>query len=221
MLKECTHKNTIIIAFVASFYNDAIWGKIRDWAKSKDIGFIHHLSTREDGVNLIKEYVDQFTKEAKEREDEKENPKPPKVESMYFDEEEEEEPKPRKSKYQYPECIFIFDDISKELRSLDYATFLKSSRHWHIRTISSSQNVKDLLPEARDQIKIWILFGGLKKERLETIWQGFENEISFDDFLEIYYKATAKKYNFLYVAPEDADFRHNFTHRFNIPEKYL
>jgi hypothetical protein len=56
-----------VIAFTASLYNDPLWNHIEKQIEKKDIDFEGHVSLHEDGVNLLRDYVDEFTEEAKAR----------------------------------------------------------------------------------------------------------------------------------------------------------
>ena len=49
-----------------------------------------------------------------------------------------------------PECIFIFDDMSAELRKEDINCLLKKHRHYKCKIILSSQSTTDLNPSSRN-----------------------------------------------------------------------
>src|ERR1700679_1718375 len=57
LLKECAGKNTKIIAFVSSIWNDENWVEIRRYFEHKGIWFEPHLSFKEDGHDLLAAYV--------------------------------------------------------------------------------------------------------------------------------------------------------------------
>src|SRR6185437_11733738 len=66
--------------------------------------------------------------------------------------------KERVSKYQAPEYIIIFDDLSSELKSRSLLSLLKFNRHFKSKLIISSQWLHDLLPESRKQIDLFLIF---------------------------------------------------------------
>src|SRR4051812_44846524 len=53
LMKECVGKNTVIIAFVSTLYNDPNWLEIMKYFKKKGIAFEGHTSIIEDGVNHL------------------------------------------------------------------------------------------------------------------------------------------------------------------------
>jgi hypothetical protein len=63
---------------------------------------------------------------------------------------EEQEPKQKKDKKIAPEIIFVFDDLSTELRDNDISTLIKKHRHFKTKVIYSSQYVNDLTPDSRN-----------------------------------------------------------------------
>ena len=86
----------------------------------------------------------------------------PKEKSILDSDSEEEEPK-RKSKYQSPEYIFIFDDLSTELKSSTIPRLLKVNRHFLCKTLISSQWWNDLHPMSRKQADYFICFEATRK----------------------------------------------------------
>jgi hypothetical protein len=140
----------------------------------------------------------------------------------FLDKDDKEEEKPKKSKYSYPKIIIIFDDISDELRNSDYNTLLKQARHYEIKTITSSQYLKDLLPSSRLQIRGWILFMNLSDRQLEELHRCLALRLPFEVFLELYKHATIPtKKNpkpFMYFLPKIEEYRKGLTHRYLIPE---
>ena len=211
MLKRCAGKKTKIIAFVSTIYNDQNWNSIRIYFKKKKISFTSYTSIFEN-QDLLQTYVDELTKEAEERE--KKDTKEIDIyqSCLMFDNSDTES----EEEYQTPKYIFIFDDLSNEIKTNSYDTLLKKARHFEILTITSSQNLKDLSPSSRNQIRIWILFQNLNDERLKTIYDAISSVIPYEQFKKMYKYATKEKYNFFYIAPRCSDFRINFNKQFVI-----
>jgi len=138
-------------------------------------------------------------------------------------EESEEKVKPKKSKYLAPDYILVFDDIAEELKMRVYQELLKKSRHFLIKTITSTQYLKDIGPATRTQIRLWLIFRGQSMEKLDEIYKALEPPVSFDMFVSMYKDAVKPtKENpkpFLY-ATKGGDFRKCFNEKYNIPDEY-
>lgn len=219
ILKTCSGKNTKIIAFVSTLFNDDSWHVIKKYCKDNKIEFIGHTSIYEDDKDLLSEYVEQYTQEAKKREKKEEDDtsiitlEESLMDKYLFCDPEELE---IKEKCQYPKTIFIFDDLANEIRCKKYENLLKKSRHFHILTITCSQDLKDVSPAAKGQIRIWLLFKNLNPERLQNIYDAISCNIPFEKFKSMYEYATREKYNFFYIDHRNGVYRVNFNKQFNI-----
>ena len=134
---------------------------------------------------------------------------------MLFDDEEQEKPE-KKQKKIGPDIIFVFDDLSTNLRDPDVSELIKMHRHFRTKVLVSSQYPNDMLPDARNNIDFWILFSGHSEEKLLTIFRNCDLKITFDLFKALYENATAKKYNFLYVNKPRNEFRKNFNLEYDL-----
>ena len=94
----------------------------------------------------------------------------------------------KKCKYQAPEYIIIFDDLSSELKSQSLLTLLKKNRHFKTKLIISSQWVHDLLPESRKQLDLFMIFKGFPDAKLSEIHKDCDSGIPFETFCKIYKK---------------------------------
>jgi hypothetical protein len=218
IIQQCAGKKTKIVAFVSTIFNDENWAVIKEWCRKKRISFTPHISIFEGKKDLLQEYVLELTKKAEEKEKLRNTPIDPYESCIMFDNDDEDEEEEDK-KYQYPEYIFIFDDLSDEIRTTSYNTLLKKSRHFGIMTITGTQDVKDMLPATRNQIRIWLLYPDLPPDRLDSIYNTLGRKINFSQFEQMYKYATKQPYNFLYIAPRNADYRINFDRRYILPEK--
>ena len=120
--------------------------------------------------------------------------------------------KPRRSKYQSPEYIIVFDDLSNELKSRTLLGLLKKNRHFKTKLIISSQWINDLLPESRKQIDLFLIFKGFPERKLTEIYKDCDSGLPFDTFYKLYKKATKKPYSFLYIGSDS--YRCNFDKQF-------
>lgn len=239
LLKECVGKDTCIVAFVSTLYNDEKWNYIRRSFEKKGVEFLGYNSIFEEGENQLKEIVHELEVKAKEREEEEDkNEKEEEPVDLikllrtaqgfqdYMEkEEDEEEKKKKKSKYQCPDYLFIFDDLSGEIKTPYYEALVKKARNYKIKTITSTQYLKDVKPETRFQMRLWLIFGGLSDVLVESVHTSMGLKMPFYIFLELYKRATEKTEEypcpFFYVCPVHSDFRINFDIKFDIPEEYL
>lgn len=234
MLKKCAGKNTKIYAFVSTLYKDATYAVMRKYFKKKKIEFIGHQSMKDENGNILSDIVSNLQAEAEEEadsdsEEEEESGPVYSCYDLYKEacrlnnehcamEESEEQKASRPPKYLAPDYIFLFDDLSSELKSPALETLLKSNRHYKCKTIISTQYIHDIRPEALKQMDIWILFKGQPIKKLEKIYQDADISIPFELFVQIYKNATKKKYSFLYIDTRNDKFRKNFSTMYNIPD---
>ena len=189
--------------------------------KKMGISVLCYSSFMDEDVNRLDTLVKTLQEEAEERERENEENEGEEEENyplIEFKEDtsddEEEKPK-RKPKYQSPEYIIIYDDISSELKSPAIVKLLKENRHYHIMNIISSQYVLDLLPSSRQQIDLWLILKGQTFEKLETIYKNSNCSLEFEKFID-YYNASTKDtknntHNFFYFFPRKDIYRRNFS----------
>jgi hypothetical protein len=127
----------------------------------------------------------------------------------------DEEDKPKKKRKLACENLFIFDDISSEIKSnKTIFSLLKQNRHYKSKVIISSQYIHDIPPQARLQTDYFLVFQGINVEKLDIIYKDADVNITFEEFVELYMKATEDKYNFLYIDVRNSTFRKNFNQEF-------
>ena len=129
----------------------------------------------------------------------------------------EEEPEKKKKK-KTPKYLFIFDDISNQLKNTAVSRFLKIHRHFGASCIISSQYVKDLQPQAITQIDYFITFKNFSEEKLMHIWKLLDLSIDFEKYLQLYHYATKEPFSFLYTNVRTEEFRKSFSTVLKISE---
>lgn len=227
LLKECTNRNTVIIVFCSTAFKDANWIQIRKYFEKKGNDIRVFTSIYEDGEDQLKNLIDELNIEAREKENEEE--KEDECEADRCDailaqlgkplkeEDDEEKPKkPRKSKYQAPEYIIVFDDLSTELKSQSLLSLMKKNRHFKTKLIISSQWVHDLLPESRKQLDLWMIFKGFPEKKLMEVYRDCDSSLPFETFYKIYQKATKHPFSFLFIDTRSDSYRRNFDQQFII-----
>lgn len=216
IIKECCNKDTIVVIFCSTIYKDAGWQNIRKYLDMKKIEHIDHTSIKSlDGVDQLEAIINELQMNAEQEEKDKLNSvkkEPKKVNPLLCgdDEDDLEITCKRKSKYKVNDYMFIFDDISNELKSKSLIGLLKKNRHFKASCLVSSQYVLDLDPQSRKQIDTWMIFRGQTLEKLQTIFKEADVSIPFDEFVEIYKKATEIPYSFLNINTRDDSFKRNF-----------
>lgn len=214
ILKKCIDKKTIVIIFSSTHNNDRAYGAIKKWLKDTGnpvLCYTHFIDEKKTNIldtvlkNLEKRY-------GNGQEEEKEKPK---IDMYGGGEDEEKKKKP--SKYKPLDFVFILDDLSKAMRHRTISKLVKVHRHYRSKTIISTQYPNDVEPETIQQAQYVILFPGHSEQKLKELYDRLNISIDFDLFLELYYRATEEKYNFLYLFKQGRDeFRHNFNKQFVI-----
>lgn len=213
ILKECANKDTKLVFFGATLYNDPAWKYVMSYFKKRGNPILKYTSIIEEGVDLLKMLMESLREEGKvqmDEDDEEEDEKPIPAAFLSFDDEKEKEKPKRKPKKLAPNIIFVFDDLSKGMRIPSFSLLIKTNRHYKSKVIISSQNLKDIQPDARENINYLLLFKGIKEELLKTVHEDFNIKLDLRTFIDLYKKATDPKYSFLYIDVEDHTYRQNF-----------
>lgn len=116
-----------------------------------------------------------------------------------------------------PEHIFIFDDISEELKSPSLVSLLKKSRHFKAACYISSQWPLDLLPQQLKQLDYCLVFKGINEEKLGHVHKMLDLSMDFEKFHELYNWATSTgRWDFLYIDSRRQKYRKNFNVQLSI-----
>jgi hypothetical protein len=219
IIKKCANKNTKVVAFVSTIDKDKSWLTIRKFCERNSIPFMGHSSTyNSEGNNILEDMIDQLRMNAEEERLKLEKQKmdknmPPQLVAFFADgddcKDDEHEQKKKLPKYQSPEYLFIFDDLSDELRkNKSVSSFVKKHRHYKSKCIFSSQYAKDLDPQALKQMDYILLFKGENDEKLKHLYENADLSISLPEFHTLYHKAVnSQPYAFLYIDRVNNTFR--------------
>lgn len=237
ILKCSIDKDTEVIFFVSTLYNDPSYKEIIKYLDKKGISHQDFTSLKENDINYLGNFINYLKTEAKQREDEEkknvdemdDNEKKMKmselrqrhkeyqhiynVNLLEFDDDDDTVTLKlkRKKKYLTPKYFIIFDDISAEIKTNPQLPFLlKMNRHFQSKVVISTQYVTDVPPSGRNQFNIYILFGGHNLEKLRDIYESSDPRIEFDQFKELYHHATEERFNFLYIDKNKGKYRKNF-----------
>ena len=215
ILKGCCNKLTKVIIFSSTENKDQNMLEIKKWLEKKNIEYESYTSIDSILEGMIQE-IEETIPEEKEKE---KKPKEKKPKVLVFDDDEDEltiKVKKYKPKKIAPEIIFVFDDISSDLKSPIIAKLMKQHRHYLCKTLISSQYPLDLDPQSRKQIDYWLLFAGHSDNKLEEIYKNANVNIDFELFKKLYKDATKEKYHFLYVDCNECEFRKDFNYKYEL-----
>lgn len=217
ILKSTIDKNTSVIVFCATCHKDASWKEIKNWLKKKNIPYSFNTSMfEEDGSNILDAVIEELKKlNPEDKSDDEKNPEEDYQIVRFYEDDDHVEIKAKKKKLT-PKYVFIFDDMSHELKYPRIQELIKQNRHFMSKVIISSQYPNDLKPESRKNLDYLILFGGHSDDKLEELFHNIEVPVTFETFLQLYKDATKEKYNFLYIDIPDSKFRKNFNQEYLI-----
>lgn len=229
LLKSKIGKDTKVYFFVSTFYKDPLYQIMGKMLKAKDIEYEVFTSLLEGKADLLKEVLDEILNGQKgegHEDDFKDDDEPGEKSCLSFVKIDEDplaqegtgEKKPRKPAKLSPEIIFIFDDLSTQLRAPSISTLLKFHRHIKSLVIISSQYPNDLEPASLQQCDVLMLFKGHPVDKIRKLHKDVDLSISLPLFERLYHDATKDKYNFLYVDTRNERYRKNFNKEYKFPE---
>jgi len=221
IIKKTTDKDTIFYLFVSTHSIDPSWKSIIKYLDEKGCMVNVYDSIYEGKVNHLDNVINALTGNEEEPKDLKNKKAIKKMSGiierpvkLFFGEGYKEPPPPPepevKKKLITPKYMFIFDDISSQLKNPAVAKYMKVHRHFLSSTIISSQYVKDLQPSAITQIDYFIAFKNFSVDKLLHIYKLLDLSLEFDDYLKLYYYATSQPYSFLYTNVRNEQTRMGF-----------
>lgn len=212
VLKKCVDKDTILDLFVSTIEKDRSWIQIVKYFENKGCVVNAHISTIGDGgEDLIREIINTPMEFSDDEESESESEVDLRYISIDSGEEPQEKiPKKRKSAKLAQKRVIVLDDIGDQLSKPSVSQLLKINRHLKCKVILSTQYLNDLSPMARRQIDVWMLFSGLKKNKLSQILRDADSRLDYDEFETVYKFATSGKYDFMYLDCASDSYRKNF-----------
>lgn len=217
ILKKIADRDTIFNFFVSTIHKDKSWEAIVEYFENKGNMVYSNSSTIDNGECLIQNIIDE---PLPYEEEEEESSSSESDTYIHLDNPEKEikikTVKKRKKKHIAPHRIIVLDDLSGELKRPVFNQLLKINRHLKCVILCSSQWLNDIHPMSRRQIDGWIIFGGQKKEKLNTIMRDSDSSLDYNLFERLYKHATNQKYNFLYIDCHNSKYRKNFNEEYII-----
>jgi len=217
-LEKTSNKNTAFFIFCPTTQVDDSWKTIIEKLQKKG-SVVNVFDSIMDGKqNQLNTIIDTLSKG-----EEEEPVKPIKpVKKLIYDGENQEHNKPQrasavKPKKISPEYIFVFDDISSELKNPAVYKLLKMSRHLKASVYISTQYIHDIMPQGLKQAEYFILFKSFSEDKLEHLYHMLDLSISLEKFIDIYkYVMKDAKYDFLFIDIKNEQFRKNFNKKLNV-----
>lgn len=216
IVKKCTDKRTVFWIFCSTYKIDSSWIEIIKMLEERG-NQVNTFDTIQEGKeNILDSIVDGLSEETPEKPttDDKQIGEGSVIKKPNFNifggatqvkEKKEYVPKKSASKN-----LFIFDDISSQLKNPAVARLLKQHRHSGSSVIISSQYLHDIRPESTLQIDYFFAFRSFSEEKLLFIHKVLDLSIDFPKFWELYKYATEKPFNFLYLNVRTEEMRQNF-----------
>jgi hypothetical protein len=212
ILLRSSDKKTQFYVFCPTTKVDSSWITLIDKLESRG-NIVNVFDSIIDGkVNLLNDIMADLSmpEDTKIKTDDESKPLGIK---LNFGDETKKEKKEYKPKKIAPKHIFVFDDISGELKNPAVASLLKKSRHFLSAVYISSQYVMDLLPMSIKQLDYFLCFRSFSADKLEHIYKLLDLSIGLDKFIEIYdycFKDPNERFSFLYINVREQTFRKNF-----------
>jgi len=162
-------------------------------------------------VNLLDEIVADLSNPEGAVEEKKDEPAVKGVKIKFGDEVSERKKQEYKPKKLAPLHIFVFDDISNELKNPALVALCKKSRHFKASVYISSQFVHDLQPQTIKQLDYFLCFRSFSRDKLEHIHRLLDLTIDLEKFYDIYdYCFKDDNYTFMYIDVRNQLYRKNF-----------
>lgn len=212
ILLRTSDKKTQFYVFCPTTKVDSSWITLIDKLESRG-NVVNVFDSIMDGkVNLLNEIMADLSipEDSKIKTEEEESKHGIK---LNFGDEAKKEKKEYKPKKVAPKHIFVFDDISGELKNQAVASLLKKSRHFLSSVYISSQYVMDLPPMSIKQLDYFLCFRSFSSDKLEHIHKLLDLSIGLDKFVDIYdycFRDTNDRFSFLYIDVRNQKFRKNF-----------
>jgi len=212
ILLRTSDKKTQFYVFCPTTKIDSNWITLIDKLENRG-NVVNVFDSIMDGkVNLLNEIMADLSipVDSKIKTDEEESK--PGIKLNFGDQEKKkkQEYKPKKIS---PKHIFVFDDISGELKNPALVSLLKKSRHFLSAVYISSQYIHDLQPQSIKQLDYFLCFRSFSVDKLEHIYKLLDLSIGLDKFVNIYeycFRDPNDRFSFLYIDVRNQKFRKNF-----------
>jgi hypothetical protein len=219
ILKKTSDRKTTFWLFVPTSRVDESWKTIISLLESRGNTVNVFDSIMEGKTNLLDEIVaDLSVGDEPPKKEQPQSIQGSGVKLMFEPKESEKKKYEYKPKKMAPEHIFVFDDISQELKNTALTALTKKSRHLKATVYISSQYLNDCTPQVLKQLSYFICFRSMTRDKLDHIHKMLDLSIDVDKFYDIYDFATKEPFSFLYCDMKNQSFRKNFNRELKYDE---
>lgn len=220
ILTRTSDKRTIFWLFVPTAKIDTAWIEIIKKLKEKGNQVNVFESIMDGKINQLDEIILSL-QNPDEPEDPGEKIIPKPNSKLRFPEDAIEEEKKKKRVYKpkkvAPEHIFVFDDISHQLKHKSVETLLKKARHFKGACYISYQYVNDLTPGSYKQAEFLLAFKSFSRDKLEHVHKHLDLSIPIETLFDLYDHVHKEPgYDFLYIDVRSQLYRKNFNRKLDI-----
>jgi hypothetical protein len=218
ILQKTADKNTKFWIFCPTTKVDASWISLLQILEGRGNEVNVFDSIMDGKVNLLDEIVNDLSNPEPEKQVQQEGSGVRKTIIGFGNDIKEKKKQEYKPKKIAPKHIFVFDDISQELKNSGLVSLCKKSRHFLASVYISSQYIHDLQPQTIKQLDYFLCFKSFSRDKLEHIYKLLDLTMELDKFYNIYDYCfeNSKGYDFLYIDVRNQEFRKNFNKKLNL-----
>jgi hypothetical protein len=219
ILQKTSDKKTTFWIFCPTNKVDSSWIALIKLLEDRGSQVNVFDSISDGKVNLLDEIVTDLSNPEEYIIDKKEkNIENKPVVKVNFGDSKEKKKQEYKPKKLAPLHIFVFDDISNELKNPALVSLCKKSRHFKASVYISSQYIHDLQPQTLKQLDYFLCFKSFSRDKLEHIHKVLDLTIDIDKFYNVYDFCfeNSMGYDFLYIDVREQEFRKNFNKKLNL-----
>lgn len=213
ILLRTSDKKTQFYVFCPTTKVDSSWVTLIDKLESRG-NVVNVFDSIMDGkVNLLNDIMADLSmpEDSKIKTDDETKPLGIKLNFGDQEKKKKQEYKPKKIA---PKHIFVFDDISDEIKKNPaLVSLLKKSRHFLSAVYISSQYIHDLQPQSIKQLDYFLCFRSFSRDKLEHIHKLLDLSIALEKFIDIYdycFRDPNERFSFLYIDTRNQTYRKNF-----------
>lgn len=246
-LEQCVAKDTNVFIFSPTVHIDATYKKMMAMLKKKKCNVIAREHFNLDGVDHIEQILNMFGETDSETQSQEDTTFSPPLLAFPGDpnyrvtnirhngdctlvrrkpdskKSGATKGKGKKKKLITPEHIFVFDDLSADMRCRQISKLLTKNRHFKTKVFIACHSVNNLEKMGLSCIDYFHVFPNVSKEKIDELKEKvnitFKHDSRKDSKLQkLYDYATAKPYNFLYIDRVNNEFRKNFDEKIVVGE---
>lgn len=217
LLKKTTDKKTVFWIFCPTTGIDDSWKQILNMLEKRGNQVNTFESIMDGKVNLLDEIINGLLEPVEQIEKKEPTMMPIMGAKIKFEPEPSEMKKEYKPKKLAPANVFVFDDLSHELKNTAIYKLLKNGRHTKSAVYISFQYPLDILPAGWKNCEFALCFKSFSRDKLEHIHKHLDLTLDIGAFYELYdYIMSHDPYDFMYIDVRNQNYRRNFNREINL-----